>query len=174
MIQLYSHRPDPVVCPVFRGAPLQFGAEEWVLPNRQVLLQPRAVTEVSDRDATTILERFGRSGVVEVRGDRVDAERRAKRLRYDFLVRQIHEYQNFVRAQNAAGAPVVMPRPELYEMLAEYEALKTEILATDPVLSTVLPSIETKPMKDVLGEELAKLGVQVQPVPAAPDLGFGL
>ena len=54
------------------------------------------------------------------------------------------------------------------------KALKTEILATDPVLSTVLPSIETKPMKDVLGEELAKLGVQVQPVPAAPDLGFGL
>ena len=175
MIQLYSQRPDPLACPVFRGPPLQFGAEEWVLPPRTIELKPRDVTEVSDRDAAPILERFGRSGVVEVHGNLEEATRRAKRLRYDFLVRQITEYRNHVGAQQAAGAAFVMPRAELYEMVAEMEALKADVLANDPVLSAVLPTIDPKPLPDLLGEELAKMGVQVKaPVPAAPVLDVGL
>jgi len=175
MIQLYSHRPDALTCPVFRGPPMQFGAEEWVLPPRTIELKPRDVTEVSDRDGAPILERFGRSGVVEVKGDLEDAKRRAKRLRYDFLVRQITEYRNFVGQQQASGAAFVMPRAELYEMLTEMEALKADVLANDPVLSAVLPTIDPKPMPDLLGEELAKMGVLVKaPVPAAPVQDVGL
>lgn len=174
MIQLYSQRPDDLVAPVFRGAPLQFGAEEWVLPHRTVTLKSRAITEVGDRDVPGILERYGRSGVVEVNQGLEEAERRAKRLRYDFLVFQITEYRNFVGAQQAAGAAFRMPRAELYLMLEEMNALKAEVLANDPVLAAVLPTIDPKPLPDLLGEELAKMGVQVQPVPAAPALDVGL
>jgi hypothetical protein len=174
MIQLYSQRPDTISAPVFRGPPLQFGAEEWVLPPRMVAVASRAVTEVGDRDAAPILERYGRSGVVEVKAGLEDAQRRAKRLRYDFLVYQITEYRNFVGQQQASGGAFRMPRAELYEMLAEMEALKAEVLANDPVLAAVLPTINPKPLPDLLGEELAKMGVQVAPVPAAPALDVGL
>ena len=172
MIQLYSQRPDTITCPVFRGPPLQFGAEEWVLPSRTVDVKGRDVTAVGDRDAATILERFGRSGVVEVKDSLADAQRRAKRLRYDFLVQQITDYRNFVGQQQASGAAFVMPRAQLYEYVTEMEALKADVLANDPVLSAVLPTINPKPLPDLLGEELAKMGVQ--PVPATPDLGVGL
>lgn len=174
MIQLYSQRPDDVAAPCFRGAPLQFGAEEWVLPHRTVVVKSRAVTEVGDRDAPGILERFGRSGVVEVNHGLEEAQRRAKRMRYDFLVYQITEYRNFVGQQQVSGGAFRMPRAELYEMVTEMEALKAEVLANDPVLAAVLPTINPKPMPDLLGEELAKMGVQVQPVPAAPALDVGL
>jgi hypothetical protein len=172
MTKLYSQRPDRIMAPVFRGAPLQLGGEEWVLPHRTVEVQPRTVTEIGERDAETILERYGRSGVVAVKDSLEDAIRRAKRLRYDFLVLQITEYRNFVGQQQASGAAFRMPRPELYEMVAELEALKADVLANDPVLAAVLPTVTPKTMPDLLGEELAKLGVQ--PVPAAPDLGVGL
>jgi hypothetical protein len=175
MIQLYSQRPDALDCPVFRGSPLQFGAEEWVLPPRNVTLKARDVTDVADHDAPAILERFGRSGVVQVQSDLEDAKRRAKRLRYDFLVKQITDYRNFVGQQQAAGAAFVMPRSQLYEFVTEMEALKADVLANDPVLSAVLPTIDPKPLPDLLGEELAKMGVQVKPpVPAAPALDVGL
>jgi hypothetical protein len=172
MPQLYSQRPDALLAPVFRGPPLQFGAEEWVLPHRTVVVPSRATVDVSDRDAATILERFGRSGVVEVKGDREDAVRRAKRIRYDFLVQQITDYRNFVGAQQSVGAAFRMPRPELYEMVVEMEGLKADLVANDPVLSAVLPTVDAKPLPDLLGEELAKMGVHS--VPAAPALDVGL
>lgn len=173
MIQLYSQRPDEVRAYVFRGPPLQFGAEEWVLPPRSVVIASRGVTDVSDRDADAICERYGRSGVVRVTEKGLEeAQQRAKRMRYDFLVLQITEYRNFVGQQQASGAAFRMPRAELYEMLAEMEALKAEVLANDPVLAAVLPTINPKPMPDLLAEELGKLGVH--PVSPTPVLDVGL
>jgi hypothetical protein len=135
-------------------------------------VNPRTVTDVGERDAAAILERYGRSGVVEVIDGLEEAQRRAKRIRYDFVVLQISEYRNWVGQQQASGGAFRMPRAELYEMVTEMEALKADVLANDPVLAAVLPSVPPKSMPDLLGEELAKLGVQ--PVPAAPDLGVGL
>jgi len=172
-MRLLSVRPDDIDAPVFRGRPVQFAAEELILPNRLVHIPSGVPITVKDEDGTLILERFGVSGIVAQRDGESDEDMlwRAKETRYNFLVRHLTNYRQLVNSQLASGSPVPLPTPEMRALNAEYGRLSKEILANDPVLKAALPTVEPQPIADVMGEELASFGVGKRVAPFGPPEG---
>ncbi len=164
-MKIFSALAKPITVQCFRRRPLQFEKEEIVYPNRYEEVPP-GESEFPDVDVAPMLELYGRTGIVIVGKDEpaAEVEYRAKRLRYEFLTRNLQHYRQSVDQQVKRGVPVSLPSVEMQDLVREYKKLKPWVLANDPVLREIidLPNELPSDVPDPMAESLREFGINPQ------------
>lgn len=155
--------------------PSIIGPTEMRWPPRAVPMESCKPVEFKDEDADRVMERFGPSGIVELRhGESLEsAVLRGKRLRHSHLSRQVLQYRQNQAQNQAAGREIQLPSDELIGMMREAKALHTEIVSAFPELAGT-PVGAPAHTADVTAELLREFGISPKAAPLIPGVSAEL
>lgn len=156
--------------------PVVAGNIEMTFPPRMITLPSREPVQVDEASASAIIERWGRSGIVELQvGETLEAATlRGLQARHDCLVRILTEYREQQGARRAGGLEILLPREHHRKALKEVNAILKEMEKLDPVMSAALPPVTPEQIVDPVARELQSFGISAEMAPMTPGVDAGL
>lgn len=142
MARVMNCSTKPMAVRVRGKDPSTSGQMEVRWPAPAITLPPRAPVTLRDGQATLLVERWGKAGIILIGDDETDeaALLRGMTARYNMLLARCTAYRDDQARRRAAGLEIRLPTAAERAMRAEMKVLGDEVVARDPLVREALPA----------------------------------